>query len=586
MILLLPPLLGIDARTQDSLTLALVFAIAAVGLDILSGYGGQFSIGNFAFVGIGAYATAILGTQYGWSTWATLPAAVLAPMVVAGVLGVPMMRIGQLGGAFMTFFLGYLVMLLLGVDWLSPLTNAAAGLAVPPAALGGLDLSYGSSLYYLAWALLAVTALLSARFADSRQGQALRVIKRSPVVASALGIDVSRSKVIAFVFSAGAAGLAGFVYAQLLGYLMPTNFLPAMSLTLLVMTIVGGLGSIAGPIAGAVLMTLLSQVTREAGAGRELYYAAVLIIVLIALPEGGFGLYERLRGLVRRQPDPSSTDPTEYVRVTRTAGLPSPVPREEAPNLLTVDDLQVTFGGVRALDGTSLRIVEGQIHALLGPNGAGKTTILNCISGIQPHEGSIVFDGTPLKGLRPQQIRRLGLTRTFQNPSLVGDLSVLENVQLGCYGDESSSVLLDLLPLPSTLARDARTRDAAKDALAMVGLPESVWGRPATATSLADQKLVDIARAVVSSPRMMLLDEPTAGLQDEDIESVARVLTEVNREAGLTILVIAHHVGFLRDVAHSATALHFGRPIATGTPDAVVEDSRVVDVFLGAAHVS
>jgi branched-chain amino acid transport system permease protein len=592
-VLLLPPLLGLDPRTQDSLTLALVFAIAAVGLDILSGYTGQFSIGNFAFVAVGAYTSAILATEHGWSVWATLPAAIVVPMVVAVLLGLPVMRIGQLGGAFMTFFFGYLVVLLLGVGWLSDVTQGAAGLLVSPATLGEHDLSYGGALYYLAWVVLAVAALLSARFADSRQGQALRVIKRSPVVAASLGVDVARSKVVAFAYSAGVAGAAGFVYAQLLGYLSPSNFLPTMSLTLLVMTIVGGLGSIAGPIAGAVAMSLLSQATREAGAGRELYYAVVLIAVLIVLPEGGFGLYERIRSLVRRrrrptqeqEPVPTPTDGSSARRPAalrvRTADV-----REDAPALLTVDDLRVSFGGVTALDGTHLRVATGEIHALLGPNGAGKTTVLNCISGLQAHEGRITLDGEDLDRSSPQRIRRRGLTRTFQNPSLVGDLSVLENVQLGCFGDQRRGVLRDLVPLPSTLARDARTKEAAAEALAMVGLHEQVWDRPATATSLADQKLIDIARAIVSRPRLALLDEPTAGLQQAEIDAVAEVLTTVNRESGLTILVIAHHVGFLRDIAHHATALHFGRAISTGTPDDVVEDPRVIDVFLGAAHVS
>jgi branched-chain amino acid transport system permease protein len=240
---------------------------------------------------------------------------------------------------------------------------------------------------------------------------------------------------------------------------------------------------------------------------------------------------------------------------------------------------------VAALDSTTLHVREGEIHALLGPNGAGKTTVLNCISGIQAHQGQVLFDGAPLDDLRPQQIRRKGITRTFQNPSLVGDLSVLENVQLGCYGDEPGGIVRDLLPLPSTLARDTRTRALAADALAMVGMPESSWGRPATASSLADQKLIDIARAIVSSPRLVLLDEPTAGLQDADIEAVSRVLRQINRRSDLTILVIAHHVGFLRGIAHRATALHFGQAIATGTPDEVVDDPRVTDVFLGAAHV-
>ena len=586
LILLLPPLLGLDHRTQDSLTLALVFAVAAVGLDLLSGYTGQFSIGNFAFAAVGAYTTAILGEQLGWGAWLTLPFAIMFPMALAVLLGVPMVRLGQLGSAYMTFFFGYLVAIVLGASWLSEWTHGAGGIVVPMAEVAGQPAGFGTSAYYLAWVFLSVVALLTARLADSRTGQSLRVIKRSPVVAATLGIDVTRARVTAFAYSAGAAGAAGFLYAQILGFLQPTSFELKLSMTLLIMVIVGGLGSVAGPILGAVGLTLLEQVTRETGSSRELYYAVILLVVLIMAPGGLFGVLEALwtrrpfRG--RLSSRARTADRGHDAAVTK----PQPTQRglrDPRDVLLRLDKVEVAFGGVRALKGTQLIVQEGEIHALMGPNGAGKTTILNCISGLQSFDGHIEFAGESVRGLTPQRIRRLGITRTFQNPSLVGDLTVLENVQLGRYGRRRASFVRDLLPLPSTLRADADAKRAAGHALSRVGLEESRWNDLASSVSLGDQKLIDIARAMVSEPRLLLLDEPTAGLHDNDIHAVGRVLQELN-ESGLTILVIAHHVGFLRGIAHRATAVNFGQAIAAGSPDRVVDDPRVIDVFLGVAH--
>jgi branched-chain amino acid transport system permease protein len=596
-LLLLVPVMGLDDRTLGNLTLALVFAVAAVGLDVFSGYAGQISIGNFGLVAVGSYTSAVLTNHAGMGVWLTLPLCLLTGGLVALLLGYPMIRLGELGAAFLTFFFGFLVVVVLAMPKLAPVTNSVNGLAPQYLTLGGQDLSSGTGLYLASWVALAVAALVACRYADSRAGRSLRVVKRSPVVAAALGIDVTAARLSAFVFSGMLAGVAGFLYAQSLGFIAPENFSSSQSLTLLIMVIVGGMGSIAGPIIGAVALTLLTQATRDAGSSREIYFAVVLIVFLVLLPDGLYGAAERLWRRIPRSRRRGSTHPAaEPVPPVDSASaarelvaLEQASPAEPGARggdeLLVLTDVVVSFGGLRALRGASLTVREGEIHALMGPNGAGKTTILNCISGLQRYDGDIRFAGRPLGRLSPQQVRRGGISRTFQNPSLVADLTVRENVGLGLYGDDPRSVVGDLLPTPRTRRRDRHARDAAVAALELVGVRPELWDRPASDLSLADQKLTDLARAVVAVPRLVLLDEPTAGLHDTEIDNVRTALRNINESTGLTILVIAHHIGFLRELAHAATVLDFGRQICTGAPDAVLARQDVLDVFVGGAHV-
>lgn len=232
------PWLSADTRTLATLTLGIVYAISAVGLDIFAGYAGQISIGNFGFVAVGAYMSAILSGQYDWNIWATLPASILAAGLVGFVLGIPMIRLSELGAAFVTFFFAFLVTVLIGYGPIGHWTKGQIGLSVPPLTSGQSDIY----VYYVGFAVLVGFSLVAARYAECRAGRALRVVKRSPVVAAVLGINVERARLSAFTFSAMAAGAGGFVFAQLLGYLAPDSFPGSASLILLIMAVVGGVG--------------------------------------------------------------------------------------------------------------------------------------------------------------------------------------------------------------------------------------------------------------------------------------------------------------------------------------------------------
>jgi branched-chain amino acid transport system permease protein len=604
LVLAVIPVAGPSGALLAALSLGLIYAIATVGLDVYSGYGGLLSFGNFSFVAIGAYTSAILSTTYGWNYWATLPAVIVVCGVCSAILGVAMVRLPDLGAAFMTFFFGFVVVVMLGGTALDKLTQGENGISVPPQSLGGTSLASGDGLYYLALVLLIAIALLSIRYVNSRAGRVLRVVKRSDVVASSLGIRVSGARLSAFVYSAMCAGIAGFVFALSLGFLAPESFDYTLSIELVVMLVVGGVGSITGGIVGAVLLELLSEWTLSAGQLSQVINALLLIVVIIVLPQGLYGLVERFspripasvrqpmsrlaQALGSRRPRARATEPTlsaEFAASEASQAGATVMANSPPPAALHVRDLTVAFGGVHALNGVAVEARRGEVLGVMGPNGAGKTTLLNCISGIQRHCGSIQLDDVMISGQSPRAIRKAGVARTFQNPSLVPDLSILENVELGAYGLNPSSALRDIVPTPGVVRRDRAARELASHALDLVRMPAAIRGRMASEVSLAEQKMTDLARAIAGQPSLLLLDEPTAGLDGDGIASLKEALLRVSGETSMTIVVIAHHIGFLRQIADRVVVLDFGEVLAHGTCDQVLKRNEVIEAFVGTAEV-
>jgi branched-chain amino acid transport system permease protein len=609
------PFLPLDTRVQFAIILALIYGIAAVALDMFIGYAGQLSFGNFGFVAAGAYISVIVATDAGWNVWATLPLSILFAAFCGLVIGIPMVRLGLLGAALVTFFFSFITVVLISGNTLVQWTRGVNGIAVPTLQAGETSFFGGTPLYFLAWGALLVVVLISSRYANSRAGRALRVVKRGTLVAASLGINVNSAKLSAFVYSAGCAGLAGFIFAQAIGYLAPETFPGFESVFLVTMLVVGGLGSIAGPIVGAVVFFLASEGVRAVGAGREMLFAILLLVVLVFLPAGIYGGLETVLAWLRRlapwgrPPGAQAADRDDDEHRVSVAGAPDAtavpavdsaadpkteaVPGEAVPvkgtapdaeEFLELDGVHVTFGGLAALQTVGMSVARGEIYAIMGPNGAGKTTLLNCISGIQSYTGEVRLERQSLHGMTPTQVRRIGVSRTFQHPSLVGDLTVLENVEMGSYGSSPASPFRDVLPTRSGRRRDAAAHEAAVSALDLVGFPASRRTALASDLTLAEQKVVDIARSMSGGPRLLLLDEPTAGLSATDIDKVATVLRTINERVGLTIVVIAHHVGFLRSVARRATVLDFGRVLATGTTDEVTRRPDVSEVFLGVSR--
>jgi len=582
----------LDRTILYLLAIAMAWAIAAVGLDLFSGYLGQPSFGQGAFVGIGAYGVTVFRTEL------DLPfivAALLALVIVGGIatlVGVALVRLRDFGLVLGTFFLAYVVANLLSGTTLAVLTHSGSGLVMPPLAVGSLTFSSGRAFYYLSLVLLLLALLITSNYTDSRAGRALRVVKRSEVVAEVLGIPCQLVKLQALVYAAVLAGIAGILLATGVGFIAPESFSPSQSIVLFAMAAVGGLGSVAGPVLGALLFTITPNFLEGAKSLQGILFAAILLVSLIFFRDGFYGLLEGAahhgrqrwpRRLHRAEDAPALAHvPGARVR-TRIArhDLMTDCANIQQP-ALEIRDLQVSFAGVRALDRVSLDLRPREVHALIGPNGAGKTTLLNCITGVErTWQGHLTILGQMADRWRPSRIRELGVTRTFQHPSLVPDLSTVENVKLGLYADETWSLWRDLLGLARN--RERKVEHFALQALEFAGVAPSRFDVQAKHLSLAEQKLVDIARAAVAQGSLLIMDEPTAGLTGEEMDVVADVIRHLRAKSTVAVLLVSHHVGFVKEVAQAVTVLASGRVIARGSPADVTWNPVVREAFLGYA---
>lgn len=611
-LLALSPLAITSVTAQSVMVVAMIYAVGAVGLDLLTGYSGQFSFGQFVYFATGAYIMSSLRINAHLPWWLALLTAVVASGLLAAIVGAAMVRLRFFGSAVGTFFMGAAAVDIISGKHLAHWTGGSNGLPVGPVSIGTVSLTTGSGLYYAVVTGLAIAVLLCVRYTKIRAGVAARVIKENEIVAAAMGIRVFREKLRAQTIGGLVAGLGGCLLAMNLGYLSPGSFDVSQSIELFAIVAVGGTGSIAGPILGALFFFGVTNAL-PSGSTSELVFALILLAAVVFFNRGIYGLGEQLAGIGARYwrrlglpvprgraaarsvsavslNDPvvpaTAEDPALASSATTAVAATAPdapavnVPHEAGGVLLQVRDISVEFGGLKALDGISLNVRRGEVHAIIGPNGAGKTTFLNCISGLQPLSGAISLDGKDLARIPVSVRRQLGIARTFQHPSLVSDLSVLDNVMIGAYERHTWSIAMELLGLRGTRKRRRDARDRAVDALRSLDFPQARWSEVAGDITMGEQKHVDIARAMAGKPRLLLLDEPTAGLGAEEVAAVAHAIRVV-RDAGVTILVIAHHVGFIRQIADRCTVFDFGKVVASGPPAEVLEDRHVVEIFVG-----
>jgi ABC-type branched-subunit amino acid transport system ATPase component/ABC-type branched-subunit amino acid transport system permease subunit len=580
LVLLLPLGFVLNDVLLLTLSMALAFALAALGVDFLLGYAGQPTMGQSAFIGIGAYASTLGMSRLELPFPLSVLLAVVVCALLAFAIGAAAVKLQRLGFAIVTFMFSYVVYVLLGGRLLIPVIGSTGGLAVPAARAFGFDLTSGRALFFLALGLLAASLLLCARFVRSRSGLALVTLKQSETVAEVLGIDVHAAKRRAFAVSAILAAFCGSVFAQAAGYLTAESFDPTMSVAIFGMAAIGGLGTLVGPIFGALFYRLIPEVARDLQEYQSILFAVLMLMALVVFRDGLYGMLERLiEPVTRRRLVPRSIADDPLPPPGRSKAIAG------AEALLDVAGVSLAFGGVKALSDVSMRVYAGSTHALIGANGAGKTTLLNCLSGVlRPNAGDIRLAGRSLRGLRAHRLRRLGIARTFQNPALSPDLTLLQNAKLGLYASHAWSFWLDWCGGLVTGERERRMEAAAVEALALIGLPAERWRILARDASFGEQKLVDLARAVAGAHSLLLLDEPAAGLTGAEIEDMVRLLAHLRAERQLTIVLVSHHVHLVRDVADRVTVLDFGRVLVEGTPEEIVRDRRVIDAFFGELH--
>jgi ABC-type branched-subunit amino acid transport system ATPase component/ABC-type branched-subunit amino acid transport system permease subunit len=565
------------------LTLAILsvsYAIASLGLTVLLGYSGQISLAQAAFYGIGSYTFAILTVHYHLTFWPAFFAAIVVASLFGLFLGAISLRLTTHYLALVTIGFQTIISLVLN-NWKS-LTSGADGISnIPRPHIGGLNFTIDKNFYWLILVFLLIAVYVVYRLRNSRMGSALLALREDEIAASAAGINLFWAKVLAFSISSALGGLGGALYASGALYISPNIYTFDQSVLFFSMVLVGGQESIIGTILGAVLLTFLPEWLRFLQQYYIAVYGFLVIVVILFLPEGLWGLL--VRGVksayhVFRKSEKSKAPEVQFFQIHSNHNhIKRPQATDEV--ILEVNDLHKHFGGVKAVNGMSFKVHKGDITVLIGPNGSGKTTVLNVLSGIYDATGgTISYKGVNITNKKPHEVNRLGIARTYQNIRLFPELTALENVVVGFYPKGSVGLVGTLLSRRKGYIEEATARTRAREALELLGFTR--MDEKAKNLPYGQQRIVEIARAIVASPEVLLLDEPAAGMNPEETKSLSEIIYRLH-DLGLTIVLIEHDMSFVSNVATQAYVMDFGKKISEGSVQTVLRDPEVIKAYLG-----
>jgi ABC-type branched-subunit amino acid transport system ATPase component/ABC-type branched-subunit amino acid transport system permease subunit len=562
---LLPAVLGGKFLVFQA-TQACIYMIVAMGLNVVAGYTGQTSLAQGALVAIGAYSSALLMIRLQMPFWMAAPLAMVLTSAVGALVALPALRLSTWYFALISLSFTSVVGELI-IEWRS-LTGGFTGISGIPRPTAFGNVFTDRDLYLLALAVVIATFLVLQNFVNSRLGRAMVAVRDNPLAATSSGVSLLSVKMFAFVVSAALAGLGGAFYAVQKTVISVDDFGTDFSIFFLLIMVVGGAGRLWGPIVGTLVFFLVPEVLGALQSWRLLVYGVVLLMLMLFAPEGVVGGVERLFKRWRVSDRFRGTLPADEVQVSVVGAR------------LQVAGVDKRFGGVKALDGVNLTAPSGSTYAIVGPNGSGKTTLLNAICGlISPNAGTVHLDDVPLRGKQPHQVARSGVGRTFQTPKLLGEMSVLDNVLLGSYASEKASVLEIGLQLRRARREEALFHARAMHYLKFVGLAERA-NEIAGEIPHGQQRLLEIARALVSQPRLLLLDEPAAGLSLSELDRLGALIRDINTH-GTTVVIVEHHLELVGEISDAVTVLDRGRVLTTGTPAEVFSHPEVLDAYMG-----
>jgi branched-chain amino acid transport system ATP-binding protein/branched-chain amino acid transport system permease protein len=566
------PIVTDDLFYQNVIILSLVFAIGAVGLNVIMGYGGYISLGQSAFIGVGAYTVGIATTKIGGDPFVWVPVAGLVAAAVATLLGAIAMR--TRGFAFVIITIAALFILqIVATNWDS-LTGGTSGITLP---LPRWDIAYQNwPFYYSLLGLLAASLLLSWWIRRTKIGTGLLAIREDEDKAATIGIDTPVYKIIGFVASAVFLGMAGGIYGYYLSFIDPSGMFDiVISVQIILAVILGGRGTLWGPVLGAFLIESMNELSNQelsGGNSRLLIFGGLLVLTILLLPKG---IIPSVRELLERRVGRGRAALVggRLGEGTAVNGKPGAAePAHTGRMLLEVKGLVKHFQGVRAVDGCSFAVEEGTITGLIGPNGSGKTTVFNLVGGtIGANAGEVWFDGERIDRLPPWRRAYAGLGRTFQITRVFGGMTVLENV---------------VAPLRSFSWRQLRAgavsgEEAARanELLEFVGMAE-YRDHLAEELSFGQRKLVELAQVLMLDPRLILLDEPGGGINPTLIVRMTEMIRELNRD-GKTFLIVEHNMPLVLGLCDPVLVLAGGECICSGRPAEIRRDPLVLDAYLG-----
>jgi branched-chain amino acid transport system permease protein len=551
-------------------TRAAIYWVLVSGLNLAVGFGGQLAIGYVALLTLGAYTASILtlgNLGPAWPPLAALAASGVVGAIAGVIIGLPALRLRTFYFAMTT--LGFATIVTqIALAWQS-VTGGGIGVPGPV-----LPKPFNTTLGLYAFCLIAAALCtwMTANIAHSRFGRSLVAIRDAEVAAESSGVSKPGLLISVFLFSGAAASVAGGLFATLQSYITPDAFTFDLTVLFFIAILIGGRGSIIGPLLGTIILTVLPEFAAPLVAWSTFLYALLLLIIVLAIPGGIADLLD----FANRKPLQSNR-----AIVPRPALLSELLNHGSAREKIVLNGVVLAFGGVRAIDGLDLEIGPGQVHGLIGPNGSGKTTTLNVISGYNsPESGRVVFGAHDLAHGAPQIRAGLGIARTFQTPRLIGEASVLQNVMIGGTIDGTATFAESLLCLPRHRRDEAALRKEAMVALRTVGL-EALAAVRADRLQHSELRFMEIARALMLHPLFLLLDEPAAGLSTDEIRRLGELIKQISRR-GTGVLLVEHHADLIFDICDHVTVLNLGKELASGTPADIRAHKEVVSAYLGA----